>query len=166
MSNAEPKSPLTIIAIFAGIIEASALASLPFLGEDSQGIYTWFLVGFPPFLTILFFLTLNFNTKSLYLHDNQDSHNGALDDIRLAVHVDHPQASVPVPAPLPPRPHDASQASTIIVSGAHSAQLIDHLVRHLMAQHTAPGNVVFQNLDTGTQTTLTTGAITPASAQN
>ncbi len=48
MSNAEPKSPLTIIAIFAGIIEASALASLPFLGEDSQEIYTWFLVGFPP----------------------------------------------------------------------------------------------------------------------
>ena len=59
MSNVEPKSPLTIIAILAGVIEASALASLPFLGEDSQGIYTWFLVGFPPLLTILFFLTLN-----------------------------------------------------------------------------------------------------------
>lgn len=60
------KNPLTIIAIFAGIIEASALASLPFLDEDSQSIYTWFLVGFPPFLTVLFFLTLNFNSKSLY----------------------------------------------------------------------------------------------------
>ncbi|MCY1403120.1 hypothetical protein D3C76_418670 [compost metagenome] len=60
------KNPLTIIAIFAGIIEASALASLPFLDDDSQSIYTWFLVGFPPFLTILFFLTLNFNSKSLY----------------------------------------------------------------------------------------------------
>ncbi|UVJ43040.1 hypothetical protein NVV94_21025 [Pseudomonas sp. LS1212] len=60
------KNPLTIIAIFAGIIEASALASLPFLDNDSQNIYTWFLVGFPPFLTALFFLTLNFNSKSLY----------------------------------------------------------------------------------------------------
>ncbi len=73
MSNAEPKSPLTIIAIFAGIIEASALASLPFLGEDSQEIYTWFLVGFPPFLTLLFFLTLNFNTRSLYVPDNGET---------------------------------------------------------------------------------------------
>lgn len=73
MSNAEPKSPLTIIAIFAGIIEASALASPPFLGEDSQEIYTWFLVGFPPFLTLLFFLTLNFNTRSLYVPDNTES---------------------------------------------------------------------------------------------
>lgn len=73
MSNAEPKSPLTIIAIFAGIIEASALASLPFLGEDSQEIYTWFLVGFPPFLTLLFFLTLNFNTRSLYIPDNGET---------------------------------------------------------------------------------------------
>ncbi|MCY1392470.1 hypothetical protein D9M71_73440 [compost metagenome] len=60
------KNPLTVIAIFAGIIEASALASLPFLDGDSQSIYTWFLVGFPPFLTLLFFLTLNFNSKSLY----------------------------------------------------------------------------------------------------
>jgi hypothetical protein len=27
------------------VIEASALASLPFLSEESQTIYTWFLVG-------------------------------------------------------------------------------------------------------------------------
>lgn len=47
--------PLTLIAIFAGIVEASALASLPFLSESSQTIYTWFLVGFPFFLTVLFF---------------------------------------------------------------------------------------------------------------
>ncbi|MFJ4349200.1 hypothetical protein [Pseudomonas sp. NPDC089401] len=58
--------PLTIIAIFAGIIEASALAALPFLGEQSQTLYTWFLVCFPFFLTALFFLTLNFNAKSFY----------------------------------------------------------------------------------------------------
>ncbi|MFV3405764.1 MULTISPECIES: hypothetical protein [Pseudomonas] len=59
-------SPLSLIAIFAGIVEASALASLPFLSEASQGIYTWFLVGFPFFLTVLFFLTLNFNAKALF----------------------------------------------------------------------------------------------------
>ncbi|MGC1332014.1 hypothetical protein, partial [Pseudomonas sp.] len=59
-------NPLTIIAIFAAIVEASALASLPFLKDDSQDLYTWFLIGFPPFLTLLFFVTLNFNYKVLY----------------------------------------------------------------------------------------------------
>ncbi|AXM96158.1 hypothetical protein ACU5P1_20125 [Pseudomonas plecoglossicida] len=62
----QPAAPLTIIAIFAGIIESSALATLPFLSDESQTLYTWFLVGFPFFLTALFFLTLNFNYKSLY----------------------------------------------------------------------------------------------------
>ncbi|WP_043197591.1 hypothetical protein [Pseudomonas putida] len=66
MTQAQPIAPLTIIAIFAGIIEASALATLPFLSESSQKLYTWFLVGFPFFLTALFFLTLNFNYKSFY----------------------------------------------------------------------------------------------------
>ncbi|MFK0091504.1 hypothetical protein [Pseudomonas sp. NPDC090592] len=66
MTQAQPVAPLTIIAIFAGIIEASALATLPFLSEASQKLYTWFLVGFPFFLTALFFLTLNFNYKSFY----------------------------------------------------------------------------------------------------
>ncbi|MCY1435346.1 hypothetical protein D9M71_514380 [compost metagenome] len=66
MPQAQPVAPLTIIAIFAGIIEASALATLPFLSESSQNLYTWFLVGFPFFLTALFFLTLNFNYKSFY----------------------------------------------------------------------------------------------------
>ena len=66
MTQAQPVAPLTIIAIFAGIIEASALATLPFLSESSQKLYTWFLVGFPFFLTALFFLTLNFNYKSFY----------------------------------------------------------------------------------------------------
>lgn len=59
-------SPMTIIALLAAIVETSALASLPFLDPESQGIYTWFLVGFPPFLTVLFFITLNFNAKALF----------------------------------------------------------------------------------------------------
>ena len=66
MPERQPVAPLTIIAIFAGIIESSALATLPFLSEASQNLYTWFLVGFPFFLTALFFLTLNFNYKSFY----------------------------------------------------------------------------------------------------
>jgi hypothetical protein len=59
-------SPLTVIALFTAVIEASAIASLPFLDTQSQIVYTWFLVGFPPFLTLLFFITLNFNSESLF----------------------------------------------------------------------------------------------------
>lgn len=71
-------SPLTLIAVFAGVIEASALASLPFLSNDSQMIYTWFLVVFPFFLTVLFFLTLNFNSDSLFAHEKSESEQGAM----------------------------------------------------------------------------------------
>jgi len=66
MSSNPAVAPLTTIAIFAGIIESSALAILPFLNETRHSLYTWFLVGFPFFLTALFFLTLNFNYKSFY----------------------------------------------------------------------------------------------------
>jgi hypothetical protein len=59
-------NPLGIIALFTAMVEASALASLPFLDETSQTIYIWFLVGFPTFLAILFFATLNFNRRALY----------------------------------------------------------------------------------------------------
>ncbi len=76
MPERQPVAPLTIIAIFAGIIESSALATLPFLSEASQNLYTWFLVGFPFFLTASFFLTLNFNYKSFY---NPSSDNTASD---------------------------------------------------------------------------------------
>jgi hypothetical protein len=91
MSDNQPVAPLTIIAIFAGIIEASALATLPFLSEKSQTYYTWFLVIFPFFLTALFFLTLNFNYKSFYKPDSdgrkntltQTAYPGTLDTVTL-----------------------------------------------------------------------------------
>lgn len=75
---AHTKNPLTIIAIFAAIVEASALASLPFLKDDSQDLYTWFLIGFPPFLTLLFFVTLNFNYKVLYSPSDFSNENDFL----------------------------------------------------------------------------------------
>lgn len=69
------KSPLTIIAILAGTVEATALAALPLLDVANQGIFLWFLIGFPPFLTLLFFITLNFNHKTLYSpDDSRDTH--------------------------------------------------------------------------------------------
>jgi len=106
-------NPLTIIAIFAAIVEASALASLPFLKEDSQDLYTWFLVGFPPFLTLLFFVTLNFNYKVLY---SPSDYSNEQDFIQIAkghpATAANPSETLPLPkpplaaelAPQPPPP--------------------------------------------------------------
>lgn len=153
MNNSEPKSPLTIIAIFAGIIEASALASLPFLGESSQSIYTWFLVGFPPFLTLLFFLTLNFNTKSLY---GPEEHTGMNEEpVRASLDSVLPTAQLQLS-----HMEDSNAdvvSSTVVVSGPDSPALLDVLARH--ALHT-PGSsgLVLHNLDAGTRTTIVTDA--------
>ena len=48
------------------LTEASAAVSLPYINNEHQKIYVWFLVIFPSLLITLFFLTLNFNNKSLY----------------------------------------------------------------------------------------------------
>lgn len=59
-------NPMTVIAIFAAISETSAAVSLPFLDNQDREIYIWFLISFPFYLLLLFFVTLNFNYKSLY----------------------------------------------------------------------------------------------------
>lgn len=60
------KNPLTIIAIFAGIAEASGTLVLPFIADENQLIFIYFLIVFPSVLIVVFFLTLNFNNKALY----------------------------------------------------------------------------------------------------
>lgn len=57
---------MTIIAIFAALSETSAAVSLPFLDYEERGLYVWFLISFPFYLLFLFFVTLNFNYRSLY----------------------------------------------------------------------------------------------------
>lgn len=59
-------NPMTVIAIFAGLSEASAAISLPFLNNEDRAVYVWFLISFPFYLLFLFFITLNFNYRSLY----------------------------------------------------------------------------------------------------
>lgn len=59
-------NPMTIIAIFATLSEASAAVSLPFLDDEERALYIWFLISFPFYLLFLFFATLNFNYRSLY----------------------------------------------------------------------------------------------------
>ncbi|MDD2063693.1 hypothetical protein [Pseudomonas sp. 25571] len=118
MPEAQPVAPLTIIAIFAGIIEASALATLPFLNESSQSLYTWFLVGFPFFLTALFFLTLNFNYKSFY------------NPVSSKTTSDSPTATVTeVPEPI-----------TVIFSGPDAQPMLEQQVRLALAQSPEPAH--------------------------
>ncbi|WP_243245491.1 hypothetical protein [Pseudomonas maioricensis] len=59
-------NPISIIALFAALCEASATTVLPHLDEENRQVYIWFLIAFPSTLVILFFLTLNFNSRVLY----------------------------------------------------------------------------------------------------
>lgn len=84
------KNPLTIIAIFAAIAEISGTLVLPFISNDNQAIYVWFLIIFPILLIILFFGTLNFNHKVLYApsdYQNEDNFLQSLPKATLAEKV-------------------------------------------------------------------------------
>lgn len=59
-------NPMTLIAIFATLSETSAAISLPFLDDQDRECYVWFLISFPFYLLLLFFITLNFNHRALY----------------------------------------------------------------------------------------------------
>lgn len=58
--------PIGVIALFAGLSEASAATVLPYLDDQNRQIYIWFLIAFPSSLVLMFFLTLNFNPTALY----------------------------------------------------------------------------------------------------
>ena len=60
------RNPLTVIGIFAGVAEVAATIALPHLDTNVQTTFVWFVMGFPLLLVLLFFATLNFNSKALY----------------------------------------------------------------------------------------------------
>ncbi len=60
------KNPLTIIAIFAALSEVAGVTAIGLIDKSLQEIFVWFVIIFPTVLVILFFLTLNFNSKVLY----------------------------------------------------------------------------------------------------
>ena len=139
MPEAQPVAPLTIIAIFAGIIEASALATLPFLSESSQKLYTWFLVGFPFFLTALFFLTLNFNYKSFY-----SPSPGRTTDDNMPI-----PNNVATPA-MTNSPHEATKGEpvTFMFSGPDANRMMEQQLLSALAHPPVPARTWrFCNLD-------------------
>ena len=132
MHQVQPVAPLTIIAIFAGIIEASALATLPFLSESSQKLYTWFLVGFPFFLTALFFLTLNFNYKSFYdPSPNRTTNDNTSTPSDVSKHA------------MPGSTGEALQGEpvTFMFSGPDAYRMMEQQLLHALAQPPEPTRV-------------------------
>ena len=69
------RNPLTIIAIFAGIVEVGATSVLPFVNPELQKPFLWFLMLFPTLLVAVFFLTLNFNSRVLYAPSDFSNEN-------------------------------------------------------------------------------------------
>jgi hypothetical protein len=111
MRNLKKKitNPMTVIAIFAFISETSAAVSLPFLDNNEREIYIWFLISFPFYLLFLFFITLNFNYRSLYApsdFDKDDHFLKAFEDLKSNDHQHDSQSeksertgNVPDPPP-------------------------------------------------------------------
>ena len=85
-------NPMTIIAVFATLSETSAAISLPFLDNKEREIYIWFLISFPFYLLFLFFITLNFNYRSLYAPSDfeKDKHF-----IKVMANTDQAEISAP-----------------------------------------------------------------------
>ena len=77
IKNLQPvKNPLTIIGMFASIIEVSGNYILPKLSGECQLYYIWFLIIFPLLLTICFFIFLWFKPERLYApSDFKDENN-------------------------------------------------------------------------------------------
>ena len=72
------KNPLTIIAMFAALVEVSGTIVLPFVDANNQIYFIWFLILFPIILVILFFCTLNFNHKVLYAPSDYENEENFL----------------------------------------------------------------------------------------
>ena len=59
-------NPLTVIAIFAGLVEVCGTVVLPQLSDKNQSVFIWFVITFPTILVILFFCFLWFRPQNLY----------------------------------------------------------------------------------------------------
>ena len=74
-------NPLTIIAIFAALAEVSATVAIGLIDKNLHHIFIWFIIGFPSLLVVLFFITLNFNTKVMYSPSDYKDDKSFMDSI-------------------------------------------------------------------------------------
>jgi hypothetical protein len=81
-------NPLTIVAIFAGLAEVSGTIVLPFIKENNQGPFIWFLMLFPTLLVLIFFAILLFKNKVLYAPSDFQDEKNFMDLFRPGLKVD------------------------------------------------------------------------------
>ncbi|MEX6677968.1 hypothetical protein QWI18_18800 [Pseudomonas sp. W2Oct36] len=83
------KNPLTLISLFAGVAEVSGAGILPFIKTpENQLFYIYFLMGFPTLTVVLFFVTLNFNHKTLYAPSDYKDEQNFVNPFRTATSVE------------------------------------------------------------------------------
>lgn len=85
------KNPLTIIAIFAGIVEIGSNTVLPFLTDENQSTYIWFLMIFPILLVLCFFYILYNKHEVLYApsdFSNDDTFKDVLFNRRKSTNIE------------------------------------------------------------------------------
>ncbi|MDB6144416.1 MAG: hypothetical protein JWP80_3460 [Pseudomonas sp.] len=151
-------NPVSIIALFAALSEASAATALPFLDENNRDLYVWFLIVFPSALTFLFFLTLNFNYKVLYAPSDFSNEKNFLKIIKKNDKEDNkvdvpikpikhqPHQSVLTRSGLSSRPPDKeSRTLQLVLLVGHGtdtsnhygfAELLEHIPRHTRHRYT------------------------------
>lgn len=76
-------NPLTVIAVFAALAEINATVSIGLIDKELQSIFIWFVIAFPTLLIVAFFITLNFNTKSLYSPSDYQQDDSFLDILNI-----------------------------------------------------------------------------------
>jgi hypothetical protein len=74
-------NPLTIIAIFAALAEVNATIAIGLIDKELHYIFIWFVILFPTILVILFFVTLNFNTKVMYSPSDYNDDKSFMDSL-------------------------------------------------------------------------------------
>lgn len=77
-------NPLTIIAGFSTLAEIAMVAALKIVDTPLQPIFIWFVMLFPAFLVLGFYLTLNFNSKVLYAPSDFKDESNYMNALGLA----------------------------------------------------------------------------------
>lgn len=120
-------NPMTVIAIFATLSETSAAVSLPFLDHKEREVYIWFLISFPFYLLFLFFITLNFNYRSLYAPSDFEKGKHFIKVMDSAERSDSTSPSQSVQRPRNTQDPPAESGSKHPLSVQHHVSLAERL---------------------------------------
>lgn len=126
------RNPLTVISRFAAVAEISGTAVLPFIAPENQATYIWFLMLFPTLLVGTFFLTLNFNHKTLYAPSDYQNQNHFLNlfgivtpDERSNKLSDELKEAVATPDAIPPPAGTELEGADSVIQEAAAPSILE-----------------------------------------